>query len=63
MMEITIARAYKRELEKKIAELLKEYEKNTSLTLSEITFVRQVTHDSLGNETDFNYAVEVKSII
>ena len=60
-MEISIAKAYKRELQKKIAELIKEYEKNTSLSVVEVGLVRQGTYDGLGNETDFSYAVEVKS--
>lgn len=60
-MELAILRAYKRELEKKIAELLKEYEKNTSLTASEIGFVRQSSYDNLGNEIDYNYSVEVET--
>ena len=62
-MELTIARTYRRELEKKVAELLKEYEKNTSLSVSGITFVRQPSYDALGDETDFVYAVEVESKI
>ena len=62
-MEITSARAFKKELEKSVAKILKEYEKNTSLTVSEIKFVRQSSYDNLGNETDFNYSVEVKSNI
>ena len=60
-MEITIARTFQRELQKKISELIKEYEKNTSLSVSEIKIVRQSSFDQLGNETDFSYAVEVKS--
>ena len=62
-MEISIARTYQRELQKKISELIKEYEKNTSLKVSEIEFVRQSSFDAIGNEIDFNYAVEVKSNI
>lgn len=60
-MEINIARAYKRELQKNIAELLKEYEKTTGLYVNDIKIVRQSTSDQLGNETDFSYAVEVVS--
>lgn len=60
-MEINIARAYKRELQKNIAELLKEYEKTTGLDVNDIKIVRQSTSDQLGNETDFSYAVEVIS--
>ena len=60
-MEIVIARTYKRELEKKIAELLKEYENNTSLTANGLLFVRQATYDNLGNEIDYNYSVEVET--
>lgn len=60
-MEIVIARTYKRELEKKIAELLKEYESNTSLTANGVRFVRQAIYDNLGNEIDYNYAVEVET--
>lgn len=62
-MELTIAKAYKRELEKKISELFKEYEKNTTLSVSEIDLVRQGSFDKLGNEIDFAYSVEVKSHI
>lgn len=62
-MEITSAKAFKKELEKAVAKSLKEYEKNTSLTVSEIKFVRQSSYDNLGNETDFTYVVEVKSNI
>jgi hypothetical protein len=60
-MEIVIARTYKRELEKKIAELLKEYENNTSLTANGVRFIRQAIYDNLGNEIDYNYAVEVET--
>lgn len=60
-MEINIAKAYKRELQKNIAELLKEYEKTTGLDVNDIKIVRQSTSDQLGNETDFSYAVEVIS--
>lgn len=60
-MEINIARAYKRELQKNIAELLKEYEKTTGLDVNDIKIVRQSTSDQLGNETDFSYAIEVIS--
>lgn len=60
-MEIVIARTYKRELEKKIAELLKEYESNTSLMANGVRFVRQAIYDNLGNEIDYNYAVEVET--
>ena len=62
-MEITSAKAFKKELEKSVAKILREYEKNTSLTVSEIRFVRQSSYDNLDNETDFTYAVEVISNI
>ena len=61
MMEITIARTYRNELQKKIAELLKEYEKTTGLQSDGILITRQSQSNSLGVEIDFNYAVEVKS--
>lgn len=60
-MEIVIARTYKKELEKKIAELLKEYERNTSLMANGVHFVRQAIYDNIGNEIDYNYAVEVET--
>ncbi len=60
-MEIVIARTYKRELEKKISELLKEYERNTSLMANGVRFVRQAIYDNIGNEIDYNYAVEVET--
>lgn len=60
-MDITIAKSYKRELQKKISEIIKEYEKITKLSVSNIEIVRQSSYDQLGNETDFNYAVEVTS--
>lgn len=59
-MEITIARTYKNELQKKIAELVKEFEKTSGLEVNQILVVRQGQFDSLGNEVDFNYAVEAK---
>lgn len=62
-MDIIIARTYKSELQKKIAELLKEYEKTTKLEAETVFITRQTQSDALGNETDFNYAVEVKSCI
>lgn len=62
-MEITIARTYKNELQKKIAELLKEYEKNTSLQVDSILITRQSRSDKLGNETEYSYAVEAKSFL
>lgn len=62
-MDIIIARAYKSELQKKIAELLKEFEKNTSLEPKSIQFTRQSHADTLGNETDYNYAVEVAATL
>lgn len=62
-MEITIAKTYKNELQKKISELLKEYEKATKLKAESIHIVRQGQFDALGNETDFNYAVELKSYL
>lgn len=63
MMEVNIARTYKRELERKIAELIKEYEKNTTISVSNVTIVRQSTFDNLGCESEFKYAVEVESKI
>ena len=60
-MEIVIARTYERELEKKISELLKEYERNTSLMANGVRFVRQAIYDNIGNEIDYNYAVEVET--
>ena len=62
-MEIAIARTYKNELQKKIAELLKDYEKKTQLKVESILISRQSQSNSLGIETDFNYAVEAKSCI
>lgn len=62
-MDIIIARTYKTELQKKIADLIKEYEKMTKLEIDSILVTRQSQNDSLGNETDFNYAIEVKSFI
>lgn len=62
-MDIIIARTYKTELQKNIADLIKEYEKMTKLEVESILITRQSQSDSLGNETDFNYAVEVKSFI
>lgn len=59
-MEITIARTYKNELQKKIAELIKEFEKTSGLEINQILIVRQGQFDSLGNEVDFNYAIEAK---
>lgn len=62
-MDVIIAKTYKNELQKKISELLKEYEKTTKLEVETILITRQSQSDALGNETDFNYAVEVKSYI
>lgn len=62
-MDIIIARTYKNELQKKISELLKEYEKVTKLEVDSVFISRQSQSDSLGNEVDFNYAIEVKSFI
>jgi len=62
-MDVIIARTYKNELQKKISELLKEYEKTTKLEVDVILVSRQSQSDSLGNEIDFNYAIEVKSSI
>lgn len=62
-MDVIIARTYKNELQKKISELLKEYEKTTKLEVDVILVSRQSQSDSLGNEIDFNYAIEVKSTI
>lgn len=62
-MEVNIARTYKTELQKKISDLLKDYEKTTKLEVESILISRQSQSDSLGNETDFSYAIEVKSYI
>lgn len=62
-MDVIIARTYKNELQKKISELLKEYEKATKLEVGSVLISRQSQSDSLGNEIDFNYAIEVKSYI
>ena len=62
-MEINIAKTYKNELQKKIAELFKEFEKTTELKVDKVMFVRQSQYDSMGNETDYNYAVEVKVVL
>lgn len=62
-MDIIIARTYKNELQKKISDLLNEYEKITKIEVDSILISRQSQSDSLGNEIDFNYAVEVKSYI
>lgn len=59
-MDIIIARTYKNEMQKKIAELLKEFEKTTKMGAVRINLVRQSITDSLGNEVDFNYAVETE---
>ena len=62
-MDLFIARTYKNELQKKISELLKEYEKVTELEVESVLISRQSQSDFLGNEIDFNYAIEVKSCI
>ena len=62
-MYLIIARTYKNELQKKISELLKEYEKVTELEVESVLISRQSQSDFLGNEIDFNYAIEVKSCI
>ena len=62
-MDVIIARTYKNELQKKISELLKEYERTTKLEVDVVLVSRQSQSDSLGNEVDFNYAIEVKSSI
>ena len=62
-MDLIIARTYKNELQKKISELLKEYEKVTELEVESVLISRQSQSDFLGNEIDFNYAIEVKSCI
>lgn len=62
-MDIIIAKTYKSELQKKIAELLKEYEKTTKLEVDAILITRRNYFDALGNEIDFDYAVEVKSCL
>lgn len=62
-MDLIIARTYKNELQKKISELLKEYEKVTELEVESVLISRQSQNDFLGNEIDFNYAIEVKSYI
>lgn len=62
-MDVIIARTYKNELQKKISDLLNEYEKTTKIEVDSILISRQSQSDSLGNEIDFNYAVEIKSYI
>ena len=62
-MEVNIAKTYKNELQKKIAELFKEFEKTTEIKVDKVKFVRQSQYDSMGNETDYNYAVEVKVVL
>lgn len=62
-MDAIIVRTYKDELQKKISDLLKDYEKTTKLEVESILISRQSQSDSLGNETDFSYAIEVKSYI
>lgn len=62
-MDIIIARTYKTELQKKIADLLKEYENQTKVEVENVSFIRQSQCDSLGNEIEFGYVVEVKSYI
>lgn len=62
-MDAIIVRTYKNELQKKISDLLKDYEKTTKLEVESILISRQSQSDSLGNETDFSYAIEVKSYI
>lgn len=59
-MEINIARAFQKELQKKISELLKDYETKTELQVERIKLTRQPQYDSLGNETNFEYAVSVE---
>lgn len=59
-MDILIAKTYKSELQKKIAELLKEHEKITKLEVENISFIRQGQFDDLGNEYDFTYIVEAE---
>ena len=59
-MEIDKAKEQKDILQTSIANLLKEFEKNTSLSVCRISFVRQPQYDSLGGEVDFRYVVEAE---
>ena len=62
-MDINDAKNLKKELELKIAELLKGYEHEVGVEPYSIGFVRQPTSNNLGIETDYNYAVEVKVML
>lgn len=62
-MEVSIAKTYKNELQKKLSELFKEFEKNTELKVDKVLFTRQSQYDAMGNETNYNYAVEVKVVL
>lgn len=62
-MDIETAKELKKNLQRDISELLKSYETNVGLNVSEIDMVRQPIFDNFGNEVDYSYAVEVKSFI
>lgn len=62
-MDIETAKELKEKLQRDISELLKSYETNVGLNVSEIDMVRQSIFDTFGNEIDYTYAVEVKSFI
>ena len=62
-MELALVKIYKKELQKKIAELLKDFENKTELEVSDIDFVRQSEYDAIGNENDYSYAVEAKVVV
>lgn len=51
------------EVQQKIAEILKDFESNTQLSIESIEFVRHAQYDNLGNEVDFKYVVESKVVL
>lgn len=59
-MEIDIIKEMKNELQQKVADLLKEFEINSKLSVMRIDFVRQGLYDNLGNEVDYHYVVEAE---
>lgn len=59
-MDIQEIKQKKQELNDKIAELLRRFEEETNVEVSDIGFVRIVHHSELGREVGKVYEVEAK---
>lgn len=62
-MDVKDIISIKIEVQQKIAEILKEFESNTQLSIESIEFIRRAIYDSLGNEIDCQYVVESKVVL